>query len=714
MNRERVLIPRPQHAVFPEGDILLSEGGKPFYRFETVGCESPVYAQSVALLKKKLLEHGCFDDAESDYPICLNVNPDAFKEHAVADAYKLKISEAGACITGYDSGGVFCAVATFIQLLRTENTQVYVSQAEITDWPSFSTRSLFIENRYGSDFLTKKDWFDAIDYFASMKFNHLTVGVYGCWCQQFDAKLSEYLYIPFQKSDKLVTPRSIKYYSVAERKWIYKTNVLPVMFEDDYFGELIAYAGQRNIRVRPLFNSYGHNTLVPRMFPELSAKDADGNDTGFGVCTSDERTYEIMNDLYDEIIDRYLAPNGIDSIHLGLDEVWEGIGMDAEDPFRFHTPFCQCERCRARSHGEQMTDYIIRLCRHLKEKGMRSVYIYYDMLFNEFDVLNEDFVQKLKDNDVYDIVVVDWWDYSGEDRLFFGKEINSLFRSIIKPITGYFHWTAPMEYLGNLRGCARLALQHGYEGIEPYSSLEYSHDRSYWYTAELAWNASTIEQQPDFLRRYAAMRFPEAQEAALEALNALIPVMNDNFMSGIIKRNLMRKHNYYTYTYVRKDRPYPRIYPDELYETMDREEAVSYYTWVRSVTEKPAAFFEEQHRLGKADRLFSLTWLAIARHMNVIANEQLTLLALEKETDPAVALSTLEALLTAREALMLLAEETRIHATAITYLRILSIDRQVLLDLITYAKRCIRENTPFNLDLANVSGLISDTLRRLQ
>ena len=43
----------------------------------------------------------------------------------------------------------------------------------------------------------------------------------------------------------------------------------PTMFEEDFFGEIIAYAKERNITVKPLMNSYGHNTLIPRLLPEL-------------------------------------------------------------------------------------------------------------------------------------------------------------------------------------------------------------------------------------------------------------------------------------------------------------------------------------------------------------------------------------------------------------------------------------------------------------
>nr|MBQ4320048.1 family 20 glycosylhydrolase [Clostridia bacterium] len=270
-------------------------------------------------------------------------------------------------------------------------------------------------------------------YLASMKYNQVTVGVYGCWGYQYDNIIQEYLYIPFKGYPQLQTPRQIKYYSVAERKWIYKKNILPTMFTDDYFGDLVAYGKKHNIKVKPLFNSLGHNTLIPRIIPEISAKDENGELTGRGFCTSNPETYKVMFDLYDEIIDRYLAPNGVDAMEIGMDEVSVNN-------------FCKCEKCREKSHGDIIIDYVIELCKHLKAKGMKSVYIYHDMIMgldvingtNQFEhaITHEEIFNRFKEADVADVAVIDWWSYSTDPNLFRGKELSTYFRAITTPFNG--------------------------------------------------------------------------------------------------------------------------------------------------------------------------------------------------------------------------------------------------------------------------------------
>lgn len=713
------LLPMPR-LVRPTGKnpILLCRNSVPAFHIDAGSSTSPVFAHTRELLKNALTEKGCLAPMNGAYPIRLNVDPDcpALAGHAMSDAYAIRITAGFAELTGYDAGGALYAVHTFLQLLSAEGGCLSVPEAEIVDWPSFPTRSLFIENRYGSDFLTFENWKQAIDYFSGMKLNELTVGVYGCWCQQFDGMISEYLYIPFKKYPQLRTPRHVKYYSVEQRKWIWRKNVLPVMFEENYLGDLIAYAKTRNIKIRPLFNSYGHNTLIPRLFPELSAKDESGSPTGFGVCTADERTYEIMFGLYDEIIDRYLAPNGIDTIHIGLDEVWEGIGMDADNPFRFHTPFCRCEKCRGKERSELMVEYIIRICRHLKAKGMHGVYIYQDMLQHEFDILDETLAQRLKDADVYDVVVIDWWNYAHESKIFKGKPLNDCFRSVVKPFTGYYHWSLPMEYLSNIRGCARLAKQYGFEGLDAYSSLEYCHDRSYRYLAELAWNIDTLEDQSGFLRRYAERLFPGTDgqaEAALEAMADMTDALRQDSQIGA---NDLFGQDYYMYTYVRADEPYPRRFPDGVFRSMKADEEC----WrnalhrINRQAADAADFFAAQVKAGSGDPFFARAWHAVALHYQTITDEYLGLLDLEKEQDASVAIKMLQKLCNARENLMRTAEQVRIPANAATYLRIQSVYRQILIDLLAYAEKRLADGKPFDLCLRDISVLTGETLRALR
>jgi hypothetical protein len=115
--------------------------------------------------------------------------------------------------------------------------------------------------------------------------------------------------LPLPEVPGAATPKTIRYYSPAagtEQVLTYR----PAMFEEDFFGQLVAYGRSRGVTVRPQFNSLGHNTLIPRLVPEVSARDVEGNPTGYGYCLSAPQTEQLVFRMYDRILDTYLLPHG--------------------------------------------------------------------------------------------------------------------------------------------------------------------------------------------------------------------------------------------------------------------------------------------------------------------------------------------------------------------------------------------------------------------
>ncbi len=619
-----------------------------------------------------------------------------------AESYTLSIDECKTVITANDDAGLFYGVIT-LKAVYADNALPVVT---VEDYPDFYDRGLLLENRYGSDFMTLEDYKKAIDYLAAMKYNQLTIGVYGCWCVQYDMRLSEFLYLPLECHPELKTPRDIRYWSPSEGELIEREDQLPTMYVEDYFNELIKYAQSRNITIKPLFNSFGHNTLIPRLHPELSAKDEEGNLTKHGFCTSNEAVFEYMFAIYDEIIEKYMKPNGLDAIEIGLDEVYAWHGEDLDDIFGKFEPYCRCEKCRSKDRQTIMMEYIIRVCKYLKSKGMKHIYIYHDMLFEQFDIVNEELVELLKKEDIYDVVVLDWWYYTKEEDLFQKREVNGLLRSIAKPFTGYYHWVIPMEYNNNIYAHAKVAKKHGWEGIESYSSFEYCFDRPFFYQAELCWNVDTVEDYDAFLCRYAATRFPENPEEAKKALDIMASVtVNDTEV------NLMNSLEYYWFTYVTPDEEYPRNFPGGAYKKIfaEREKYMSYFEATMEKTEKAMAFFES------VDNDYGRIWYAIAKHYYTYANEYYTMVSLaDGYADGSVEREDvtveLESLIELHEDFMATVEDTRIEANSYVYLRNHSIMRQALIDIKTHFETADEPK----LDLCDLRYLLSEEFDNLR
>ncbi|MBQ4631501.1 MAG: family 20 glycosylhydrolase [Clostridia bacterium] len=649
------------------------------------------------------------------FKITLSVNPSdlRFGTNAKPESYLISITDTEASLVGFDDAGAYYAAVSFASLVHSEASDVFVPVCEILDYPHFEKRGHFMECRYGSDFMTLDDWKKGIDYLSQMKINTIVTGLYGCWNRQFDGEFAEYQYIPFKKYPQLKTPRHIKYYSAKERSYIYKKDVLPVMYETDYFGDMIAYGKTKNVKVIPLFNSLGHNTLIPRLFPEVSAVDEDGTFRGVGFCTNNEKTYEIMFDIYDEIIDRYLAPNGIDAFEIGLDEVHDVLGTDPSDYQISKSPICQCPKCRGRNYGELMIEYIIKITKYLNSRGIKDVYVYHDMLLHH-DLLNESTAELFKKEGVYDSVIIDWWSYNTKPAFFGGKpeRVNNLFRSVGKPMTGYYHWCQPMEATENMLLMKDLAIKNNFEGIISYSSFDYGYDFNYRLFAETCWNPDCASD-PGTLEKYVSIVFPECYSEALAAIKTA-----HSYMSSYDRNvNLvMYVFSYYIYSYLYKDTEYPEDYPAKVFRKMAEDEAM-YLDSLSNIYYKAKAvrdFFETNtsSRQGRQ-------WQFSASIYMSVCDEFHTIYTCAKEYNKGTIsaekfVSELDRVIKSSDKTIALCEDVRIKANQYTIIRNMSVTRQCVCDLRDYINSELKKGNKPEIDIFNFDKYLSDVSRFLR
>jgi hypothetical protein len=240
-----------------------------------------------------------------------------------------------------------------------------------------------------------------------------------------------------------------------------------------------------------------------------------------------------------------------------------------------------------------MVEYIVKVCKYLKSRGMKHIYIYHDMLYHHFNVVNEELRDRFIAEGIYDEVVLDWWTYEDPAHLFWDKPegVNSIFHSVIKPDTGYFHWSVPSENNENVRACAKVAKNLSFEGMESYGSLAYCYDKNYLTLADVSWNNAMIDERVELDERYAYRNYPGDIAGAMQALDAMFHVMRDETGRSYIN-NLCRKLDYYFYGYRNKDGSL-KDFPGGAYKLI-RENEAYYLPYLANVKEKAAlarAFF---------------------------------------------------------------------------------------------------------------------------
>lgn len=576
MNNQSGIIPVPQNLLVPEGKpILLGRPGEALCHVDTGGLPGDCLSGQAAELLRDRLKGLLNAEPAGSLPIRLLLGEAPGGVKNPQQGYRLEVDADSVTVTGFGPAGLYYGVISLIECLRFECGALTLPPMRILDWPEFATRGHFMECRFGTNLMTLDDWKRLVDHMAFLKMNQLVVGVYGCWCVQYDGRVSEYLYVPLKTCPDLATPAVIRYFSPGAGRWIDEER-LPPMFADDFLGELIAYGKSRGVTVFPLFNSFGHNTLIPAAYPEVSARDENGEAALTGFCTRNPKTYALLFSIYDEIIDRYLAPNGVDSIHIGLDEVWDDIALNAADIYRTRSPWCRCEKCRGADRTALFIDHAIKIIRYLKDRGMRNIYMYHDMLIGHGGSTAGEgcgpMAEALRENDLVDSVVVDWWTYGAHPgKLMFSTTCPELgLRRTVKPWNGYYHWTALTNAVPNIRLLSAMGAAEGAEGIQSYSSWDPSYDRTHAALADCAWNPGGAGSAADMTDRYVARHFAaRAGEArrAFALLDRLSEDRDEKDAKGTpVSSNYtltLRTLSYYFYSYVRAGKPYPRVFPGE-------------------------------------------------------------------------------------------------------------------------------------------------------
>lgn len=516
------------------------------------------------------------------------------------EAYRLVITENGIVLEGFGEAGLLYGVYTLRQLLRWEDGACAVPALQILDWPDMKFRGIKEESRYGSNMMERQDWMDMLEELAERKINAVGIALYGCWTVQYSGKLAEFLYMPVKGHPELQTPMEVRYFSPTENRWIDDTQ-LPPIFRDNLLDDIFRRARDLGIQIVPSWNSYGHNTLVPRMIPEISAKEEDGvTPTEFGFCTENEQTYEFLFKVYDQIIDDYMKPYGMTTVAPILDEVWEAMGQNAKRPFDKISPFCKCERCKGKDHGQMFIDIAVRLCTHLKQKGITSVIVANDMLKHAHKIpdLPQRLQTALEKADVMDIFLLSWWSYTDvESKMKFMELDEDGFRNITCPWTGYHNWNAVYHPLENIRMMAEMTHRGKGEGVNGYSNWDRSCNRNYDCLADYTWNMAGAVSTEAVTRRYVKRNFGARYQEAMRAYQLMdlcteerVVDLNDEDPDRRIISHfelMLYRLGYYNYTYVRPGKDHPRNYPGE---------AVQYLLERRKDTQRELVFISSMAR----------------------------------------------------------------------------------------------------------------------
>ena len=674
--------------------------------------KSDVIKEAKKELEEKLVSLAAVsaDGGRGSYTVRIKVSPQDVEFQGIdsPEAYYVKAGKQETVLVGKSDAGALYAAYTFADMLQFENNSLIIPDAYILDYPDYPYRGHTIESRYGTEFMTFDEYKNMIDYFSRQKLNRLVITLYDCWNYQYDSDPAEFLYMEIPGHPEIKTPKRIKYYSVKNKRWVVRENLLPSLFADkSLLGKVIAYAKKRNVVMLPQCNMLAHNTLIPRFIPEISAVNERGIPLRRGYCTAKPETYRLLYSMIDKMIDEYILPYGLDEIHFGLDEI----------QYR-----CMCPECRGRETIDIFIEHTLNLIKYAKARGMKHVYLCHDV-FLTYNAVGDSLKQRFVDAGVDDVTVLDWWTYEDPTAgLFYGKadKVYPLLRSRIKPYSGYQNWMAIQDTTENIRGCLKLASGFDFEGVNAYTTFDPAFDKNFLTIADLAWNKSGIDDPDEFDRRYAEKYYPHNKDAALTALRAIFHMTHDS--AHVYWQNqLNRWLDYYMYGYrlVSKEENENvtltlKNYPGDAFSRLINSDRVdtAYLEGIRRYAKAAEDFLKNS---GRYD-LFNDTLLLNVRYYDRTADEFLTVLGLWREYNEGKAgadkvISELARLIGERESLMSFAEDVKIPHNLPTYLRNMTVVRQWLIDLRDYFVRQFSEGKRPVFDITNLDYAMSERFR---
>ncbi len=521
-------------------------------------------AAQLDLARRALQDAGLRLDPSAAYVLRLErqAQPPPALDAAVAEEfYELDLSPAAGRLGAVAWPGLWWGVQTLAQLVGQARRGQRWGRLHIRDWPALPHRGIFVENKWGPDRMEVDDWCRTVDRLAALKLNRLGIGLYGCWgsCRYEPGPSgrgwpTEFLMVPVPGHPELRSPKRLRWFSPQRGAWQDET-CLPRLFAGDFLGQVVEYARERGVTVIPFVNSLGHNTLIPRLVPQISARDDQGRPVGMGYCLSSPQTRAFLEEFYASIVARYFGGHA-PFFHVQLDEVWADH-PDPAEPLRRAEPWCQCEQCRSRDREELLREYVLWLAEMLTRHGVDQVVMWNDQLTRHMDALDESFVARLRARGLERRLVFHWWWYSNEElhertRVAIGQRLG--LRGWVAPMTCYFNWQMYSPRLANIELMLRMAHAEGGEGAVAYAVHDPGWTDHEALLAAYAWSGAEL---PAWEQRVAAWARGHLGTAADRYLAAA-----EQLRTAASLPALARCYPY-TYSYVRPGSPFPRAYPEE-------------------------------------------------------------------------------------------------------------------------------------------------------
>ena len=378
-----MLFPLPKNCV-TKADSEIAVDTIDSYSYD---CETG--AQAAEILKEKFEEStGISLEREECGKIHLAYNADVEN-----NGYHLTVREDGVRIEGSDLRGMVYGVEVFLKMI----SEGMGAECEIKDAPRMPFRGVHLMLPHPSEFDFAKR---LVKYVISpMGYNCIIMEIAGGMEFESHPEINRAVEEAWEKGLKGEWP----HFPHGEAGW-------GATVKKDVLRDFVAYCRSFGVDVIPEIQSLGHVQFMTVAHPDIAERaekteekeEIDGKDAdippnefyGHSYCPSNPKSYEILFDLIDEIVDVF-SPK--EYVHMGHDEVYQ-IGV--------------CPRCKDKSPADLLAEDVNRIHEYLAKKGLKMM-IWADMFQKVTKYQTSAALDKIPE----DIILLDfvWYFHMNED-----------------------------------------------------------------------------------------------------------------------------------------------------------------------------------------------------------------------------------------------------------------------------------------------------------
>lgn len=264
------------------------------------------------------------------------------------ESYAVEITEDEINLYSPSHRGLLYAVSTFKQLIESGN----VRQMLIFDYPDKQIRGyrVFIPGRENFD-----DFKKMVDMLVYYKYNAIMIEVGGAMEYKRHPEINKE-WVEFCREVHRSPNEAKRIQKETHTQWkknsIHADNGGGSFITQTELRELIAYCKERGLHVIPEVPTLSHCDYIVRAHRELNERYEDTYPDTY--CPSNPKTYELVFDILDEIIDVFKPQY----INIGHDELYT---------------LAKCPLCREKNPVDLYVGDIERISDHLKSKGIKTI-----------------------------------------------------------------------------------------------------------------------------------------------------------------------------------------------------------------------------------------------------------------------------------------------------------------------------------------------------